>query len=195
MHAALLPNGRVVFLDKVENYTQLKLPNGYYAYSAEYDPATNQAVPLAYKTNAFCAGGSFLPNGTLLSVGGNAPLTWLDPTVGNGFQGIRHLTRTADGALPQGADWAEPGNQLNTARWYPSVQTMPDGSLFVASGSLNGLDPTVLTNNNPTYEVLSAKGVSQGISITWPFLVKAQPYYMVGLTSSLRQTDDKLNQP
>lgn len=49
MHAGLLPNGRVFFLDKVEDYTQLKLPNGMFAYSSEYNPATNQVVPLAYK--------------------------------------------------------------------------------------------------------------------------------------------------
>lgn len=49
MHAGLLPNGRVVFLDKVENYTQIKLSDGQFAYSAEYDPATNTAVGLSYK--------------------------------------------------------------------------------------------------------------------------------------------------
>ena len=49
MHAGLMPNGRVIFLDKVENYTQIKLPDGQYAYSAEYDPATNTAVGLSYK--------------------------------------------------------------------------------------------------------------------------------------------------
>ena len=49
MHAGLMPNGRVIFLDKLENYTQIKLADGYYAYSAEYDPATNKAVGLAYK--------------------------------------------------------------------------------------------------------------------------------------------------
>lgn len=49
MHAALMPNGRVVFLDKIEDYTQLKLDSGYYAYSSEYDPKTNEVVPLAYK--------------------------------------------------------------------------------------------------------------------------------------------------
>lgn len=48
MHAGLMPNGRVIFLDKVENYTQIKLPNGQYAYSAEYDPETNKAVGLQY---------------------------------------------------------------------------------------------------------------------------------------------------
>lgn len=49
MHAGLLQNGRVVFLDKVENYSQIKLPNGQFAYSAEYDPATNEVVGLTYK--------------------------------------------------------------------------------------------------------------------------------------------------
>jgi hypothetical protein len=33
MHAALMPNGRVVFLDKIENYTQVNLTTGGYAYS------------------------------------------------------------------------------------------------------------------------------------------------------------------
>ena len=52
MHAGLMPNGRVIFLDKVENYTQIKLPDGQYAYSAEYDPATNKAVGLQYYVGA-----------------------------------------------------------------------------------------------------------------------------------------------
>ena len=93
MHAALMQNGRVMFLDKVEDYTQLKLANGRYAFSSEFDPATSIAVPLSYKTNAFCAGGTFLANGDLISVGGNAPLEWLDPTVTDGLDGIRYLTR------------------------------------------------------------------------------------------------------
>ncbi|KAK5722250.1 hypothetical protein LTR17_014256 [Elasticomyces elasticus] len=178
MHAALMPNGRVVFLDKVEDYTQVKLSNGHYAYSAEYDPISNTYTPLGYRTNAFCSGGSFLPNGTLLNVGGNAPLTWLDDTVGDGFKGLRYLTRSSTDASINGDDWSEPGNELDTARWYASCQNMPDGSMFVASGSLNGLDPTVLTNNNPTFEILNAEGVTSGQSITMELLVKAQPYYM-----------------
>ena len=51
MHAGLMPNGRVVFLDKVENYTQIKLSDGQYAYSAEYDPATNKPVGLQYSVS------------------------------------------------------------------------------------------------------------------------------------------------
>jgi hypothetical protein len=178
MHAALLPNGRVMFLDKVENYTEVSLADGRYAYSVEYDIQTNAYIPLAYKTNAFCSGGTFLANGTLISVGGNAPLSFIDPTVSDGFKGIRYLTRSMDDSSFNGQDWIEPGNQLSTARWYASAQIMPDGTVFIASGSLNGLDPTQPKNNNPTFEILNNEGVSNGQSISMDILVKNQPYYM-----------------
>jgi hypothetical protein len=178
MHMGLLPNGKVVMFDKVENYTQLKLSNGQFAYSSEYDPKSNTVVPLAYKTNAFCAGGISLADGRFVSLGGNAPLTDIDATVGNGFQGIRYLTRSPTSSANDGQDWSEPGNKLASARWYPSVQIMPDGTVFVASGSLNGLDPNLPANNNPTYEILDKNGISSGVSVTMALLVKTQPYYM-----------------
>ena len=113
-----------------------------------------------------------------MSLGGNAPLSFIDPTVGDGFTAIRYLTRSATDASLDGANWAEPGNKLSSARWYATAQTMPDSSIFVASGSLNGLDPTVPTNNNPTYEILNADGFSSGESIPLEILEKNQPYYM-----------------
>lgn len=178
MHAGLMPNGKVVFLDKVENYTELKLPNGQYAYSSEWDPNTQKLAPLAYKTNAFCSGGIFLADGRFVSLGGNAPLDFIDPTVGDGFKGIRFLKRSATDASLDGQAWNEPGTQLDTARWYASVQIMPNNQIFVASGSLNGLDPTKPENNNPTYEILNADGSPQGKSINMEILSKNQPYYM-----------------
>ncbi|CAO2657437.1 Nn.00g035630.m01.CDS01 [Neocucurbitaria sp. VM-36] len=178
MHAGLMPNGKVVFLDKVENYTDLKLANGQYAYSSEYDPATQKLTPLAYKTNAFCSGGIFLADGRFASLGGNAPLDFIDPTVGDGFKGIRFLKRSSTDNSLDGQAWDEPGTQLDTARWYASVQIMPDDKIFVASGSLNGLDPSKPENNNPTYEWLNADGTPQGKSTNMEILNKNQPYYM-----------------
>lgn len=186
MHAALMPNGRVMFLDKLENYTQLRTADGYYAMSSEYDPATNKVVPLAYSTNAFCSGGTFLADGRVISVGGNAPLTWLDPNIGDGFNAIRYLSRSATDENLDGQSWSEPGNKLASDRWYATAQTMPDGTVFVASGSLNGLDPTVLSNNNPTYEILSPAAVTQGKSIPMDILSKNQPYYMYPFVHLLR---------
>ena len=97
-------------------------------------------------------------------VGGNDGLSWLNPNIGSGFTGIRYLERSPTDASLNGQGWSEPGNKLASARWYASAQTMPDGTVFVASGSLNGLDPTVLSNNNPTYEILSP----QGITVSFP---------------------------
>ncbi|KAJ6264238.1 hypothetical protein Dda_0381 [Drechslerella dactyloides] len=175
MHAALMPNGKVVFLDKVENYSQLRLRNGQYAYSAEFDSNTGQVAPLAYKTNAFCSGGTFLADGRLLNIGGNGPLSFFDPTVGDGFTGLRYLERSYSSGSLDGQDWSEPGNK-----------TLPDGRVFVASGSLNGLDPTVRANNNPTYEILSAQGISNGRNIPMALLERAQPYYMYPFIHTLR---------
>ncbi|KAF8470060.1 glyoxal oxidase N-terminus-domain-containing protein [Kalaharituber pfeilii] len=186
MHSGLLPNGRVVFLDKIENYTQVKLPNGRFAYSSEYDPATNQVVPLGYSTNAFCSGGTFLANGDFISLGGNSPLTWLDPTVGNGLDAIRYLSRSSTNSALNGQYWKEPGNKLSSPRWYPSAQILADGRVFVAAGSLNGLDPSHPPNNNPTYEILSPTGMSNGQSIPLDILVKNQPYYLYPFMHLLR---------
>ena len=112
MHAALMSNGRVVFLDKLEDYSQLRLPNGQYAMSSEF--YNGQAVPLSYKTNAFCSGGAFLADGSVVSLGGNAPLTWLDPTVGDGFDGIRFLKRSATDSNLNGQSWYEAGTLFST---------------------------------------------------------------------------------
>lgn len=91
MHAALLPSGKVAFLDKLENYTESKLPSGRYAYSTIYDPDTQELSPLALTSNAFCCGGAFLADGTLLTMGGNGPLDFLDDTIQDGFDALRYL--------------------------------------------------------------------------------------------------------
>ncbi|EEP75562.1 hypothetical protein UREG_00408 [Uncinocarpus reesii 1704] len=158
MIAVLLPNGQVAFADKVENYTELTLDNGRYAYSAD--------------------GGTFLSDGQVLSVGGNGPLKWMDPTVDDGFKGIRYLKRQFDDDRFDGGSWVEPGHLLSTSRWYPSVQTLADGTVFVVSGSLNGDDPSIIQNNNPTYELLDKYGLPYGVSHELPILERNQPYYM-----------------
>lgn len=113
-------------------------------------------------------------------------MDFIDPTVTDGFKAIRYLSRSSSDASKNGQSWSEPGNKISTARWYASVQTMPDGTLFVASGSLNGLTPTEPKNNNPTYEILNAQGISSGNSIPLEILNKNQPYYMYPFIHLLR---------
>lgn len=171
MHAALLQNGKVIFLDKVETYTELKLNNKKYAFSSIYDPETRDVVPLKVHSNAFCSGGAFLADGRLVSVGGNAALKWLDPTVDDGLNAIRYfdLRATEDG-------WVETKDKLASNRWYASTQTLADGKVFVASGSLNTLNVLNKSNNNPTYELLDHRGRSGGKNIVMDILSKNQPY-------------------
>jgi hypothetical protein len=171
MHTALASDGSVVFLDKVENVTMAKFVNGKPAYSVRYDTFNNLFIPLAVTTNPFCSGGCQLKDGTILSVGGNAPLLDVDPDVGDGFKGIR--------TLPTGTNaWIETGNKLTTARWYPTVVVLPSGEVLVCSGSLNGLDPTIPANNNPTCELLDAYGRSKIGSKSFDLLVNTQPWHM-----------------
>jgi len=77
-------------------------------------------------------------------------LDFIDTTVGDGFDAIRYISRSSSDASLNGQNWREPGNKMASKRWYASAQILADGRIFVASGSLNGLDPTVPANNNPT---------------------------------------------
>ena len=172
MHAALIPpSGQVLFLDKVEDSSELRLPNNRWAYSSLFDPETHALTPLSVVTNPFCCGGSFLGDGRLVTVGGNAPLLWLDPTVEDGFDAIRYFGNDSGNW-----EWKEPGNKLASNRWYASAQTMADGKMFVAAGSLTAMDQTNFSNNNPTYEVLNQDGVSQGQNIPMDILINTMPY-------------------
>lgn len=174
MHAALLPSGNVVFLDKLENYTEAKLANGRYAYSTIYNPQTYELQSQRVPSNAFCCGGAFLADGTLMTMGGNGPLTWLDDSVGDGFDALRYLASDTPG---QNADWVEYGNiKMYSKRWYASVQTLSDGKVFIASGSLNGMDLRDPKNNNPTYELLDEHGKPLGKHIPMRVLIENQPY-------------------
>lgn len=97
MHAALIPpDGHVLFLDKIETSTLLKLPNGRFAFSSLYDPATKIVRPVSVTTNPFCCGGSFLADGSLVTVGGNGPLSWVDDTIFDGLDAIRWFKMGGD---------------------------------------------------------------------------------------------------
>lgn len=112
MHAALLPNGKVMFVDKLENYTEARLANGRYAYSTIYDPGDHSLTSVVIRSNAFCCGGAFLENGMLVTVGGNGPLAWLDDSIADGFDAIRLFShqRPEDGWIE------EVGQKLSSKR-------------------------------------------------------------------------------
>ncbi len=117
VHTALLPTGEVLVFDGGTDQNRAG-PS-----ARLWNPTTGAftAVPNNF-TNIFCAGHSFLPDGTLLVAGGNA----------DAFIGLRDtnlfdpLTRTWALAAP-----------MTYPRWYPTTVTLADGRVLVVSGSTN----------------------------------------------------------
>lgn len=116
MQLAVVSPTQVLLLDRVE-HNALTI-NGHIAWSAIYSLTTNTVRPVDLVTDSFCAGGSWISNGTLVSVGGNAVE---NPVAGdaNGFQGIR-LFNPADcpDSASQCALYESPRRiRLTSTRW------------------------------------------------------------------------------
>ncbi|RXW13336.1 hypothetical protein EST38_g12519 [Candolleomyces aberdarensis] len=179
----------VYFIDKVENNpTQI---NGHPVWGSEWGLSNNQQRPLDVMTNAFCAGGNVLGNGTWINVGGNQAVTWggnaadrqdgggpyNDP---DGRQSIRMLDPCGD----RNCDWRmspHPSDQ----RWYPTLETVEDGSIMIIGGCRNGGYVNDPGQDNPTYEFFP----STGDPIASPILSRTLPvnlYPLVWLLPSGR---------
>jgi hypothetical protein len=88
----------------------------------------------------FCSDLVFLPDGRVLATGGTS--YYLDPEVADSGLGVSELeglenTRIFD---PETDTWTQSGS-MRIGRWYPSLVTLADGDLFVASGVQKLLKP------------------------------------------------------
>jgi hypothetical protein len=113
VHAALLATGRVLLWSGTAEVGDPMV-------SRVWDPATDSRTAQSYTEDLFCSGHAWLPDGRLLVAGG-APSGSMDST---------HIF-TPSGT---GGSWAKV-NDMNQARWYPTVLTLPDGRVLAASGS------------------------------------------------------------
>ncbi|KAF4621191.1 hypothetical protein D9613_000262 [Agrocybe pediades] len=153
---------KVFFVDKVENNpTQIK---GHPAWASEWALGSNKQRAMDAVTNTFCAGGNVLGNGTWINVGGNQAVTfggnqaasqngggpYDDP---DGRQSIRLLTPCDDGSC----DWVLSPNEIEQ-RWYPTVETLQDGSVIILGGCQNGGYVNDASQDNPTYEFFPTRG-------------------------------------
>lgn len=173
---------KVYIVDKTENNPwQIK---DHPAWASEWSISSRQTRVMDAVTNTFCAGGTVLGNGTWLNVGGNQAVTYegaaaLSQAGGppyddpDGRQSIRLLNPCDNG----NCDWIL-GQPMTTARWYPTLETLEDGSAIIIGGCQWGGYVNDASQDNPTYEFFP----SRGQPITSLILQKTLPANLYPLT-------------
>ncbi|KAI1795615.1 copper radical oxidase [Ganoderma leucocontextum] len=143
---------KVYIVDKVEN-NPAKI-NGHPAWASEYSISKNSGRAMDVVTNSFCAGGTALGNGTWLNVGGNQAVgpggVQADSQLGGGIyddpDGGKSLLNPCDDSS---CEWTLVGD-MSTRRWYPTVETLDDGSAIILGGCLYGGYVNAAVQDNPT---------------------------------------------
>lgn len=175
MQLAIISETHALIIDKVE-HNPLTI-DGHSAWAALYNLKTHAVKPLRMQSNSFCAGGTFLSNGTLINVGGNPVVE--DHTSAadfgdvNGLQGVR-LFHPCESESADGCMINENHSRVRMAspRWYNTVIRIPDGSAMIIGGAKKGGWINNATVNNPTIEYYPPKSIhgSNGMPIPMPFL-------------------------
>lgn len=139
----------VYILDKVEQ-NKARSPSGNKpAWGSIYNLADNSVYEVDVNTNTFCASGITLGNGSWIVAGGNQPITYAGEAIADGTgpyadydgrKALRMLQPVASGSGNASIQWLDnPGGlQMQSQRWYPGIETLPDGSLVLIGGANNG---------------------------------------------------------
>ncbi|KAF9927037.1 hypothetical protein FBU30_003535 [Linnemannia zychae] len=151
MHATLIPNtNKIVFLEKVEKNTNafLKDDPSKFSYSVEYDIDDSTFRPLHTPTNQFCSAGGYRPDGTIVSLGGAET----QANVVEGWNSLRFLSSCT--ATDSKCDWdVRKEYTLKAGRWYPTVEALADGRLFIIGGSTRGASMNDKEIGVPSWEL------------------------------------------
>jgi Domain of unknown function (DUF1929)/Glyoxal oxidase N-terminus len=120
IHAALLHTGKVLLYEYDEN-------NGLGSKATLFDPKTNLAtrVNIPFPRNVVCSGLSILPDGRILTTGG-------EPYSAVGVDAYRGISASTI-FDPMTRAWSDAGH-MAFARWYPSNVELPDGRTLVIGG-------------------------------------------------------------
>lgn len=176
MQLAIISATHALIIDKVQ-HNPLTV-DGHPAWAALYHLDNHSVTPLKMQSNSFCAGGSFLGNGTLVNVGGN-PVVDTHTSAADfgdldGLQAIR-IFEPCDSLDASGCVIYENHARLRmaTPRWYNTVVRISDGSAMIIGGSKKGGWMNNATVNNPTIEYFPPKNIHgcNGMPINLPFLV------------------------
>ncbi|KAI9257672.1 glyoxal oxidase N-terminus-domain-containing protein [Sporodiniella umbellata] len=168
MHAVLLNDKTILIIDKAE-WNEAQFDSGQSAFSVQYDLETDTYRSLPLETNTFCSAGGFLGNGTFISTGGGEKRgrTWKAEI---GWQSIRHFNPCLDGSCW----WNEyKTGKMTQNRWYPTVEQLPEGDIFILGGSIRGTAVNRAEINVPSYEFWPPRAEGE---VLFDFLKETMPY-------------------
>ncbi|PPR00143.1 hypothetical protein CVT24_008950 [Panaeolus cyanescens] len=158
-----------LFFDRASN-DPLTTSNGVTAWGALWNFETNTATAINVVSDTFCASGSFLSNGTMVSVGGNIPAI---TAASDGRMGLR-LFEPCDDPNGVGCTLFEDPETLHLeqTRWYPTSLRIFDGSLMVVGG-IHERTPFYNTDPVNTFEFFPPK--DGGVPRPSAFLERSLP--------------------
>ncbi len=117
IHGAVLRTGKVLLFAYKEGAESVGV-------CSVLDLATGAETTPTIPTNPFCGGQNHLPDGRVLTSGGHA----------SGASLTAMLTFTPSG---DGGSWQQVAT-MPQGRWYPTLTALPDGQVFILSGTVNG---------------------------------------------------------
>lgn len=121
IHVSLLPN-RKVLMWQDDNPSGKRGPAAF-TVAYVWDVGSNTFTPVHNETtDIFCSGHAFLPDGTLLVAGGHNQSNNNGATTTNLFN---FETNT----------WTLSPHHMSEGRWYPTVNTLPNGDMLVVAGN------------------------------------------------------------
>lgn len=171
MMLALANEDTAYILDKAEN--NRKRINNKPVWATLVNLTDFSVRTLDAHTNPFCAAGGTLGNGTWLVAGGNQPVSYGGAAspygknayhVADGRTAIRLMEPTSDSAKLEWIDDPNGSNKMDSPRWYPGIEVLPDGSVVLIGGATNG---GFINRNTPNIDPLYATGRSNPTEGKW----------------------------
>ncbi|UZJ54791.1 hypothetical protein CBS101457_004111 [Exobasidium rhododendri] len=184
MMMALIDENNVMIIDKAENNGvaphNAVLSNGKPIWASVMSLTDYTMKGLDMTTNPFCASGAVLGNGSWLVAGGNQG-------VGNGGNATGTGTvasgpyMDSDGRLairlmqPEASSsslsWIDNAGTMTSARWYPGIEVMTDGSVLLIGGATGGgYINRNYPNTDPAFEGGTLANLAGGgANPTWEF--------------------------
>jgi hypothetical protein len=122
VHAALLPNGKVLAYDSIGDQATETYADQTYSRATVWDPATGSQTDVRVNTgyNIFCSGLAHLVDGSLFIAGGNKD------------QALNGIVQTH--IFDPATNTWRLGPNMAAGRWYPSVTPLSNGEMLITEG-------------------------------------------------------------